>query len=74
MRVIGRHVTQDLHPGPLQIKSYNKLPKFYSSINASGGIRIDDEEHLEFWLEIHLTQEEIDKLRAMSDEQTTNSG
>lgn len=44
-----------------------RVPKWSGVVDASGRIRVDDENHSEFWLEITLSAEEIARLRASTE-------
>lgn len=65
MHVKGRHVTQDTNgvtPQYHEIQGIGKPHKFVTEVKRNGVIRIDDENHPEFWLEITLSEEDLDKL------------
>jgi hypothetical protein len=40
------------------------MPQWYGQVDSLGRIRIDDENHSDFWLEITLSEEEIAQLRS----------
>ena len=46
-----------------------RVPKWYGLVDACGRIRVDDENHSEFWLEITLSAEEIARLRPKEEHQ-----
>ena len=56
------------HSGP------SRLSKWYGVVYHNGSIRVDDENHPDFWLEITLTAEEIAQLRPRDVQDDTADG
>ena len=51
-----------------------RLSKWYGVVDSLGRIRMDDENHSDFWLEITLTAEEIARLRPREEQDDTADG
>ena len=51
-----------------------RLSKWYGAVDSLGRIRMDDENHSDFWLEITLTAEEIAQLRPRDESDDTADG
>jgi len=61
----GRHVIQNhgtIAPELHELHGIGKPDAFVMEVKSNGVIRIDDENHHEFWLEIQLTDEQIKTL------------
>lgn len=51
-----------------------RLSKWCGLVISNGSIRVDDENHSDFWLEITLTAEEIAQLRPTDVQDDTADG
>jgi len=70
MHIKGRHVTQDIAgiaPAHHDIQGIGKQMKLVSEVKPNGVIRVDDENHPEFWLEIQLSDEDLKVLGKKED-------
>jgi hypothetical protein len=56
------------HSGP------PRIPNYCGVVDSNGSIRMDDENHSDFWLEITLTAEEIARLRPRDAQDDTADG
>lgn len=74
MQTKGRHVTQNvggIAPEYHDIQGINKPMKLVGTVQEDGRIRLDDENHPEFWLEITLSKEDLNVLSQNSAESLT---